>query len=203
MSKAYIVKNVRLCFPYLFRKAVFEGEETKFEALFILDKPKGEHKKPQAQIQKAVDALVADVLGGTPPKARYMAWKDDKLRDIMENNRPEYEGFQTLKAGNKSRPVVVDQRGQPVTEEDALFFAGCRVDVKIEPWASSKSKYRPVGFNLLAVVFRPADEDQEDAQPFGSGNVSFDEAMEGFNITEEDDDIMGDFGDDDEDDIPH
>ena len=194
MSKSYIIKDVRLSFPYLFRKAIFDGEETKYEALFILDQPEGAHKKAQAEVQKAVDALVAGTLDGTPPKARYMAWKSDKERDIMENNRPEYKGFQTLKAGNKARPVVVDQNGQPVTEDDALFFAGCRVDIKVEPWASSKSKYRPVGFNLLAVVFRPAEEGQENAQPFGVAPVGFDEAMEGFDIEEEEDDIMGDLG---------
>jgi hypothetical protein len=32
------LQNVRLSFPSLFQKAVFEGKEGKFEATFLLDK---------------------------------------------------------------------------------------------------------------------------------------------------------------------
>ena len=37
MSKI-MLPNVRLSFPSLFHKAVFDGKETKFEATFLIDK---------------------------------------------------------------------------------------------------------------------------------------------------------------------
>ena len=38
MSGKIKLQNVRLSFPSLFRKAQFQGDETKYEATFMLDK---------------------------------------------------------------------------------------------------------------------------------------------------------------------
>ena len=37
-AKTLMLKNVRLSFPSLFKKSVFEGKETKYEASFIMDR---------------------------------------------------------------------------------------------------------------------------------------------------------------------
>lgn len=199
----FLIPNVRLSFPHLFHKSVFNGEEKEYDGLFILDKPKGAHKAVGAKIQKAVNALLKSEAGGETPKARYNAFKSDKEREIMENNRPEYEGFYTIKAKNKVRPHVIGPDKEPVSEDDGMIYAGGRVNVKVKLWVSGKGKYAPlVGFNLLAVQHISTPEGQEDAQPFGEGSVSFEEATEGFDIEEDSDDIMGDYDDDeDEDDI--
>ena len=196
----FLIKNVRMSFPHFFRKSVFDGVEGEYDGLFILDKPKGEHKAIIAKINAAVkDALQREV-AGEKPKARYNAWKSDKERDVMENNRPEYAGCMTLKAKNKVRPHVIGADREPLMEEDGLIFAGGRCNVKVNMWINKKGKYAPgVGFNLLAVQHIPTDEDQEDAQPFGESSVSFEEAIDGFDIEEDDDDIMGDLDEDDDD----
>ena len=49
------LSNVRLSFPSLFRKAVFSGEETKFEATFLIDKSSQADKI--AEIDAAIKAL--------------------------------------------------------------------------------------------------------------------------------------------------
>ena len=53
MSKIKL-QNVRLSFPSLFRKAQFQGEETKYEATFMLNKE--EHADKIAEIEKAIQA---------------------------------------------------------------------------------------------------------------------------------------------------
>ena len=46
------LQGVRLSFPSLFRKAVFQGEETKYEATLLLDKEK--HADTIAEINEAI-----------------------------------------------------------------------------------------------------------------------------------------------------
>ena len=93
------LNNVRLSFPSLFRKAVFNGEETKFEATFLLDKDTQADKI--AEIEDAIAALTSDKLKGAKLKADKICLKDGD--DI------EYAGFagnMSIKASNNKRPMV-------------------------------------------------------------------------------------------------
>ena len=51
------IKNVRLSYPSLFRKAVFENEETKYEGTFII--PKSD-KKTKARLDKAIEEALKE-----------------------------------------------------------------------------------------------------------------------------------------------
>lgn len=56
------LKNVRLSFPSLFRKATFNGEETKYEATFLISKET--QSELIAQIQGAiVEKIKVDLKG--------------------------------------------------------------------------------------------------------------------------------------------
>ena len=57
MSKIKL-KNVRLSFPSLFRKAVFGGDETKFEGTFLLDKTT--HADAIKLIEASIKAINAE-----------------------------------------------------------------------------------------------------------------------------------------------
>ena len=52
------LNNVRLSFPNLFKKAVFSGEETKYEATFLLDKKK--HADLIKQIEGEIAAAIKE-----------------------------------------------------------------------------------------------------------------------------------------------
>jgi hypothetical protein len=51
------LKNVRLSFPSLFKKATFEGVETKYEATFIIDKS---DKKTIEAIKAEINNLIEE-----------------------------------------------------------------------------------------------------------------------------------------------
>ena len=52
------MKNVRLSFPSLFRKASFQGVETKYEGTFLLDKT--EHRATIDEISKAIAEMLKE-----------------------------------------------------------------------------------------------------------------------------------------------
>ena len=68
----------------------------------------------------------------------------------------EYAGYEdnwSIKAGNSSRPTLVDNRGIQTTEEDNLFYPGCYVNAKIGIWIQNNSYGKRVNANLLGVQF--------------------------------------------------
>ena len=57
------LNNVRLSFPSIWRKSVYNGEETKFEATFLIDKKGGIVKKfVGAPDFAALHGLIEDLL---------------------------------------------------------------------------------------------------------------------------------------------
>ena len=66
MSKM-ILKNVRLSFPSIFRKAEFDGNEGKFEGTFLIDK---KDKKAKAMLDDAIEKAIADAKVTIPSDKR-------------------------------------------------------------------------------------------------------------------------------------
>lgn len=197
-AEPVILRNVRLSFPNLYRKSVFEGTESnKWDATFMIDNQDPSHAAAVKQLLADKKACIENALKGRKPEFRYDALKSPKMRDAAGKERPEYEGAYTLKAGTKTRPITVDAKNQIVTEDDGVFYPGCRVNAKVRLYGFA-SKYGPqIGANLLAVQFAGDDE------PLGDGVVSFEEAVEGFDADETkggDDPFGGE--DDEDDDIP-
>lgn len=149
------LNNVRLSFPSLFRKAVFSGEETKFEATFLLS------KKTQAdkikEIESAISTLMKETLKSKlgPDKVC--------LKDGDDFEYVGYAGHMSLKASSNKRPLVIDRDKSQLTEEDGRLYAGCRVNATIELWAQNNTYGKRINANLLAVQFYKDDE------PFADG----------------------------------
>jgi len=138
------ITNARLSFPSLFRKASFQGNETKYEATFIVPKQGNEkwHKAVTDEINKAlVDAK--------------MKVGADKLfiKDGDTLDRPEYEGAWVIKSANSKRPTVIDRDRTTVVEEDEKFYAGCYVNASIDIWLQNNQFGKRVNANLLGVQF--------------------------------------------------
>ena len=148
--------NVRLSFPSLFRKSVYNGEETKFEATFLIS------KKDQAEkikeIERAIAASIKENLKGAKLGADKLCLKDG---DDFEYTG--YAGNMSLKASSQKRPLVIDRDKSMLGEEDNRIYAGCRVNATIELWAQNNTYGKRINANLLAVQFFKDDE------PFADG----------------------------------
>jgi hypothetical protein len=163
------LNNVRLSFPSLFRKSVYNGEETKFEATFLLN------KKTQAdKIKEIEDAIAASI------KENLKGAKigDDKkcLKDGDDFEYVGYAGHMSLKASSNKRPLVIDRDKSQLTEEDGRLYAGCRVNATIELWAQNNTYGKRINANLLAVQFYKDDE------PFADGEKG---SVDDFDVIDE------------------
>lgn len=169
--------NVRLSFPSLFRKAVFNGDETKFEGTFLLDKE--QHADKIAEIKAAIAAAIKDGLKGAKLPADKIC-----LKDGDDSGRAEYEGHYTIKGANGKRPLVIDRDKTPLTEDDNRIYSGCYVNAIIELWVQNNQWGKRINCNLLAVQFF------KDGEPFGDGGVSA--SVDDFDAFGDDEDA-GDF----------
>lgn len=167
------LQNVRLSFPSLFRKAQFQGEETKYEATFMLHKE--QHADTIKEIKKAIDAAIKENLKGAKLPADKIC-----LKDGDESGRDEYEGHYTIKAANSKRPKVIDRDKSPLTEDDGKPYSGCYVNAVIELWAQNNGYGKRINANLLGVQFA------KDGEPFASGEVASDDD---FDLVEGSDDF--------------
>lgn len=172
MSKIKL-QNVRLSFPSLFRKAVFSGEETKFEGTFLLDKETQADKI--AEIEKAIADLTADKLKGVKLKADKICLKDGD--DIDYDG---YAGHMSIKASNGKRPMVLDRDRTPLSEDDNRPYSGCYVNAVLELWAQDNQYGKRINANLLGVQFF------KDGQPFGDGVSASADDFDAFGDDEDD-----------------
>ena len=170
------LQNVRLSFPSLFRKAQFNGDETKYEATFMLDKE--EHADKIEEIKKAIQAGMKEHFKGAKIPSDKIC-----LKDGDESGRDEYEGKMTIKCANNKRPKVIDRDRSPLTEDDGKPYSGCYVNAVIDLWYQNNSYGKRVNANLLGVQF------YKDGEPFESGSVADDDDFEEFEVDDEDFDI--------------
>ncbi len=168
------LENVRLSFPSVFRKAMFNGVETKYEATLLLDK--ANHKKVIAEIDAGVKAMIANDLKGAKIGADKICMRDGDDVDYAG-----YAGSMSFKASNKKRPLVLSKDKSPLTEEDNVIYGGCYVNAIVELWAQNNEYGKRINSNLLGIQF------VRDGEPFASGETV------GLNDF---DDISGDAGDD-------
>ena len=150
------LSNVRISFPSVFRKATFSGEETKFEATFLMDKDAQADKI--AEIEGKIDDLLKEKLKGVKLKADKICLKDGDDIDYAG-----YAGNMSIKASSSKRPMVLDRDRSPLAEEDGKIYAGCYVNAVIELWAQNNQYGKRINANLLGVQF------VKDGEPFADG----------------------------------
>ena len=166
MGNRIQLKNVRLSFPSLFRKEEFNGVQGKYSATFLIPKDDA----VIATIKAEITRLLAEA------KIKVAA---DKicLRDGDEIEYDGYAGHYSIKASSSRRPVVIDRNKSPITEEDSIIYAGCRVNAIIDLWVQNNNYGKRVNCNLHGVQFA------KDDTAFGAGSVD---------VTSEFDDVEGD-----------
>lgn len=163
INNKIVLENVRLSFPNLFKKAQFNGVDTKYEATFLIP-------KSDKNTKKMLDVEIQRVLS----EARV---KTDKLC-LIDGDMKDYDGYAdnwTLKAANAKRPKVVDNdlEKSSLAEEDERIYAGCYVNAIIEFWVQNNAWGKRVNANLHAVQF------SKEGEPFGAGgSVNVDDFFE-------------------------
>jgi hypothetical protein len=160
------LKNVRLSFPSLFHRSVFDGQEGKFEATLLIDKADIKTKKA---LDEAIAAAIAEAKIKVPEDKRC-------LKDGDESDYDGYEGNWSLKAANTKRPTIINRDKTPLVEDDEVIYAGCYVNAIIDFWVQNNKYGKRVNANLYGVQFF------KDGEPFGMGPVD---------VTDDFDDLDG------------
>lgn len=170
------LRNVRLSFPHLFKKASYDGKETKFEATLLV--PKSDKAQIKLIKEHTIQAL-KDEFGSTDkiPKGITKGVRNC-LRDGDDVDYDGYADNMSFKAANGKRPRTMDRDKTPVTEEDSKLYAGCYVDAVVEIWIQNNAYGSRVNANLMAVRFR------SDGEPFGAGSIP-DDVEDDFDELEE------------------
>jgi hypothetical protein len=160
-----MIEDVRIAFAHgLWTASVVQGSTGKaaFSASFLL---KPGHKSI-AVVQKAMlevanakwGAQGAEVLKGLVAGGRVC------LRD--GNSKPEIEGYPGnlfVSARSPTRPLVVDQNRQPLSQEGGKPYSGSYVNARLSIWAQQNSHGRRINAQLTGVQF------VRDGEPFSGG----------------------------------
>lgn len=173
MSKI-ILKNVRISFPSLYKKGSFNGEETKFQATFLLNKE--EHAESITAIKAQIAELVKTNLKGAKIAADKLC-----LRDGDDVEYDGYAGCYSIKCSTKKRPIVIDRDRSPLTEDDGKPYGGCYVNASIDLWVQNNAYGKRVNSTLLAVQFF------KDGEPFSDGSTG---DINDFDLFSDDDDMF-------------
>lgn len=172
-NKRIQLKNVRLSFPSLFSRSVFDGKEGKFEATFLI--PKSDKKT-----KTKIDTLIEDAIAAAKIKV-----PQDK-RCLKDGDVADYDGYEecwSLKASANARPNIINRDRSQLSEDDGVLYAGCYVNAIIDVWVQNNSWGKRVNANLYGIQFL------KDGEAFGRGSV---------NVVDEFDDIDDDDDDDDD-----
>lgn len=179
------LENVRLSFPDLFTPRPFkEGDVPKFKATFLIEKDSPQAKRIDAAIAKvaadkwgAKGAAIVTSIKHNPNK---FCWQDGDTK-VYDG----YAGMMALSAGNKVRPLVIDQSRTPLTEQDGKPYAGCYVNAVIEffPYTNSGNG---ISASLGGVQF------VREGEPFAGGRAAgLDEFDEFDEMESSADDLLG------------
>lgn len=129
--------DVRLAFPSLWHASKGEDQEgdAKFSASLIMTPGSPAHKAAKA----AVDAIVTERWGAKGAAVLKAINKDkNALRngdEHLDKSGEPYMGFEGnfyVVAKNKTRPTVIDQLKNPLTEQDGKPYGGCYVNAHVE-----------------------------------------------------------------------
>lgn len=161
MSKIQL-KNVRLSFPSIFTRSVFNEEEGKYEATFLIPKDDVKTKKI---IDEAIEAALTAAKVPNVPRDKYCIKEGNDCLNRDGEVYDGYEGHWALKASQNKRPTVINRDKTPLTQDDDVIYAGCYVNAVIDFWIQNNKFGKRVNANLYGVQF------VKDGEPFGSGPV--------------------------------
>ena len=148
------LQNVRLAFPQLFEPRAFgeDGSDPAYGASFIFPK---DHPAFKA-VSEAIEAVAAEKWEKKGAEVLKQLRTADKTCLHDGNAKPDYAGFPGnffIAARNKARPLVIDGKKAPLTQNDGKPYAGCYVNATVDVWAQANKFGKRINATLTGVQF--------------------------------------------------
>lgn len=175
-SGIYVLQNVILSYPALFKKKTFPGQEGegKYSARFLL---------PLETHEEEIEFLKKDMLQMMKEKWKAKLPADKwALRDGELTGKDEDAGSWYLTASEQTPPTCIDRSKRPVTERDDLLYGGAIVAVQFGLWTQDNQFGKRINANLYAVQWLAP------GTRFGKPRPSIDDGFETFDAEDPFDD---------------
>ena len=178
MAKNQVITGVvRLSYTYLAEKRRNDdGSEGVYETSVIVPKDDTETLDAlKAAVKEAVEYGKTSKWGGTLPKNLRMPFHDG---DEREDGDPNYANSISFTAKSGRKVFVVDKKGQPVLDPDAVY-SGVYVKLILSPYPYNHGGNKGVGMGLEGVqIIRDGE------RLGGTGVSSFEQAASMFGVAE-------------------
>ena len=168
MDDKFMLKNVRLSYPSLFSRPLFNGKEGKYQATFLI--PKADEQQV-TRLKNFFKEFEATLNFQVAPDKRAM--RDGDAMDIEE-----CKGLWVVKTGSTTRPRVINRDKSIIAEDDNIIYAGCYVNATISLWAQNNEYGKRVNANLRTVQFF------KDGEAFGFGSIDDSDEFESLDSQE-------------------
>ena len=141
------LKNVRISFPSLFRRSVYEGVEGKFKATFMIPKSDTETvTKIKSAIKLAIDEKFKDKDVKIP--SQHSCFKDGYEKDCDV-----YAEYWSFKADSHWQPTIINSDNSPIIESDEIIYPGCYVNASVDIWIQDNNYGKRINADLCDVQF--------------------------------------------------
>lgn len=150
------VTDVFLSYPHLFEPyrpkrtemgADGKPKQGKYGCKLVFDKKNPQSVKDAKAIHAKIVEMAKTTLKQTLPADRYCLRDGAQLTEDMH-------GYYVLSASEDIKPTCVDRKRNPVTDEDDLFYAGCKVNGTVRLWVQNNVDYgKRINANLCGVQF--------------------------------------------------
>jgi len=140
------IDNVRLSYPYIFKKGTYEGKENKkYTVTLILDKNNPKHVEAKKLIDSQIEAIYKE------KGVKRSDFKEDKF--CIKESSEEFPNHWLIKTGNAKRITVIDRDRSPLTEDDNKIYAGCYANVIVDFYYFDKQYGKFVLSNIYGIQF--------------------------------------------------
>ena len=171
------LRNVRISFPSLWEPDMYDPDNPRYKAHFLMEKGSSQHK----EVMKAIKEVAISKWGNRVPKMPTC------LHDGSEKEYEYYQGQMFVSANSKQRPRVVVQQRRDIGKDEGILRGGDYVTALLEIWPQEHHKYK----NRINCILRGVQLVKA-GEPFGgSGRVQDDEFD--FAETMDDNEIEDDF----------
>lgn len=158
-----LTPEFRASFPAIFKAKAFKDQEPKFSVTMLFDK-----KTDLSVLKKAARFACEEKWGSDKnkwPKNLRMPFRDGAEKSDLEG----YADCIMVNSNSKNRPGVVNQKLDPIMEDDNQFYAGCYARASVIAFAYDQMGNRGVSFSLQNV------QKLRDGEPFSGRRKAEDE----------------------------
>lgn len=154
-NKRIRLDAVRVAFPKLYEKEVFQGKPTGYAISAVIEPGSAQDKLLQSAMKEVATAKWGDK--GIAQLKHLFVQGDTCLKLHNPELPSEVSGFEKahrFKAINSdARPVVIDQKRNPIAEEDGIIYAGCFCNLVVDIWAQDNQFGKRINAKLKGVQF--------------------------------------------------